>query len=114
MKIAIVGYGKMGRLVERAAEGAGHAIHARIDAGDALALAAGADAAIEFTEPRAAVANIVRLAELGVPVLGAPEEFMQGPDYFFDLVYHLNDDGAAIATRRMLDHLRPHLVAAPR
>lgn len=69
MKIAIVGYGKMGRMVERAAEASGHAIHARIDAGDDLALAAGADAAIEFTEPRAAVANIVRLAELGVPVV---------------------------------------------
>lgn len=69
MKIAIVGYGKMGRMVERAAEAAGHAIHARIDAGDNLALAAGAEAAIEFTEPRAAVANIVRLAELGVPVV---------------------------------------------
>jgi 4-hydroxy-tetrahydrodipicolinate reductase len=59
----------MGRMVERAAEAAGHAIHARIDAGDELALAAGADAAIEFTEPGAAVRNILSLAELGVPVV---------------------------------------------
>lgn len=69
MKIAIAGYGRMGRMVERAAEAAGHAIHVRIDAGDDLGLAAGADAAIEFTEPGAAAANIKALAALGVPVV---------------------------------------------
>lgn len=71
---------------------------------------------VYFTEPekRFFDAVVAFHASLGVPVLGTPEEFMQGPDFFFDLVYHLNDDGAAIATRRMIAHLRPHLAAAPR
>ena len=67
MKLAIVGYGKMGKLVEQLAPEYGFQIHARIDAHDDLSAAQGADVAIEFSTPEAALANIEGLAALRVP-----------------------------------------------
>ena len=69
MKLAIVGYGKMGRLIEQLAPEYGFAVHARIDIGDDFAQATGADVAIEFTTPEAAVENIEKLAAMKVPVV---------------------------------------------
>jgi 4-hydroxy-tetrahydrodipicolinate reductase len=69
MKLAIVGYGKMGRLIEQLASEYGFAVHARIDLNDDLAQAAGSDVAIEFSTPEAAVANIERLAALKIPMV---------------------------------------------
>jgi 4-hydroxy-tetrahydrodipicolinate reductase len=76
MNIAIVGYGKMGRMVERVAEARGHRITARFDidnnvGGQGLTAEslAGVDAAIEFSTPDTAVDNIKRLAALRVPVV---------------------------------------------
>jgi 4-hydroxy-tetrahydrodipicolinate reductase len=69
MKLAIIGYGKMGRLIEQLAPEYGFSVHARIDIGDDFAQAAGADVAIEFTTPEAAVENIGKLAAMKVPVV---------------------------------------------
>ncbi|MDX2150601.1 MAG: dihydrodipicolinate reductase C-terminal domain-containing protein [Bryobacteraceae bacterium] len=71
MKAAIIGYGKMGRLVEQFAPVYGFDVVAKLDAGDAITRAAlaGADVAIEFTTPDAAVGNIEALCGLGVPVV---------------------------------------------
>jgi 4-hydroxy-tetrahydrodipicolinate reductase len=69
MKLAIVGYGKMGRMVEQFAPEFGFSIHSKIDAGDSLASAKGADVAIEFSAPEAALGNIEGLAALGVPTV---------------------------------------------
>ncbi len=73
MKIAIIGYGKMGHAIERIAIERGHEIVAIIDAenvddmlGDAFATA---DVAIEFTTPATAPANVIRATERGVPVV---------------------------------------------
>src|ERR1700738_4599756 len=69
MKLAIVGYGKMGRLIEHLAQEYGFTAHSCIDIGDDFAQAAGADVAIEFTTPEAAVENIEKLAAMKVPVV---------------------------------------------
>ncbi len=76
MRIVIVGHGRMGLAVATLASARGHAIHAVIDAADnaggrALtpALLAGADVAVEFTRPDAAMANIERLIEAGIPTV---------------------------------------------
>jgi len=69
MKLAIVGYGKMGRLIEQLASEYDATIHARLDVNDDLSQAAGADAAIEFTTPQSAITNIEALAALGVPTV---------------------------------------------
>ncbi len=76
MRLAIVGYGKMGRLVEQLAPEYGFEVTARCNSqsnaeGRALtrkALAA-VDVAVEFTTPGAAPENLQRLAEAGVPVV---------------------------------------------
>jgi 4-hydroxy-tetrahydrodipicolinate reductase len=74
--VAIVGYGKMGRLVEQLAPGFGFEVHARINGAENSAGAglsreslAGAEVAIDFSTPQAAPENIVRLASLGVNVV---------------------------------------------
>jgi 4-hydroxy-tetrahydrodipicolinate reductase len=56
-KLAIVGYGKMGRMVEQFAPDYGFTVHSKIDAGDPLTNARGADVAIEG------------LATLGIPTV---------------------------------------------
>jgi 4-hydroxy-tetrahydrodipicolinate reductase len=69
MKLTIVGYGKMGRLIEQLAPEYGFTLHACIDVNDDLTQAAGSDVAIEFTTPEAAVENIEKLAALKVPIV---------------------------------------------
>jgi 4-hydroxy-tetrahydrodipicolinate reductase len=76
VKIVVVGNGKMGRTVAALAEARGHSIQALIGAeensgGRALTTErlTGADVAIEFTRPDAAVANLERLIEAGVPTV---------------------------------------------
>src|SRR5271168_5290088 len=68
MKLAIVGYGKMGRLIEQLAPEYGFTIHARVDIGDDFQIAKGADAAVEFTVPEAVAENVEKLAAIGVPM----------------------------------------------
>lgn len=65
MKIALIGYGKMGRMVEKSAQARGHEIVARINSGrwDAQAVKQ-ADVCIEFTHPEAVVENIKKAAQL--------------------------------------------------
>ena len=69
MKLAIVGYGKMGRMIEQLAPGYNFEVAAKIDAGDSIDGASGCDAAIEFSTPDTAVANVKALAAAGVPVV---------------------------------------------
>lgn len=76
MKIALVGYGRMGRAVEAVAAERGHDVVARIDLnenGDATELSqerlAGAQMAVEFSVPEAAASNISALAAAGIDVV---------------------------------------------
>jgi 4-hydroxy-tetrahydrodipicolinate reductase len=76
MRIAIVGYGKMGRMIERIAAARGHEVVARFDIDnnrDGEGLTAenlkGADAAVEFSTPETAVENLRRLIELRIPAV---------------------------------------------
>ncbi|MBQ8773271.1 MAG: 4-hydroxy-tetrahydrodipicolinate reductase [Muribaculaceae bacterium] len=73
MKIALIGYGKMGKTIERIALGRGHEIVSIIDIynqsdidSDAFR---SADVAIEFTTPSTAVDNYLKAFAQGVPVV---------------------------------------------
>ena len=73
MKLAIVGYGKMGRSIERLAPEYGCEVKLRLDIDNNAnfeGLTAenfrGIDAAVEFSTPATAIENIERLAKLGV------------------------------------------------
>ena len=70
MNVAIVGYGKMGRMIEGLAPQHGIAVSHRLDIGWTEGdLTLRPDAAIEFSTPEAAVANLEKLASLGIPVV---------------------------------------------
>lgn len=73
MKIALIGYGKMGHIIERIALERGHEIVSKVDIdnqeefeSDAFA---SADVAIEFTVPAKAVENYRKAWAAGVPVV---------------------------------------------
>ncbi len=74
MKLALVGYGRMGRVVEKVAMERGHEVVARIDPtldtrDISVATLGGAEVAIEFTVPDVAVDNVTALAAAGVDVV---------------------------------------------
>jgi 4-hydroxy-tetrahydrodipicolinate reductase len=73
MNIAIIGYGKMGREVEIAAQARGHDIACIFDKDNLAEMTAenlsGADVAIEFTTPETAFANITACFNSGIPVV---------------------------------------------
>lgn len=67
-KLAIVGYGKMGQLIEQLAPEYGFAVTARLDVGRDESLD-GVDVAVEFTEPSAVAGNVERVVSRGIPVV---------------------------------------------
>ena len=73
MKIALIGYGKMGHMIESIALERGHEIVCIIDQNNLcdfeLEAFASADVAIEFTTPQTAEQNIRRAWAAGVPVV---------------------------------------------
>ena len=73
MKIVLIGYGKMGKEIERLSLGRGHSIVAKIDVdnqADLAALtAAEVDVAIEFSNPASAYANILTCINKQIPVV---------------------------------------------
>ncbi len=76
MRIAIVGYGRMGQMIERVALTRGHEISARFDIDnnqEAKGLTseslADVDVAIEFSTPEVSLGNLRRLIELRVPTV---------------------------------------------
>ena len=73
MNLAIVGYGKMGRLIEQLAPQYGGQVKLRLDIDNNANFEGltkenfrGIDAAVEFSTPASAPENIERLAQLGV------------------------------------------------
>jgi 4-hydroxy-tetrahydrodipicolinate reductase len=73
MKIALVGYGKMGHMIEEIAMSRGHEIVLKITSQNTNDLTKAnlqkADVAIEFTSPSAAFENVKKCLEAHVPVV---------------------------------------------
>jgi len=73
MKIALIGYGKMGHEIEKTALERGHEIVCIIDINEEDKFSSpafqGAEAAIEFTSPDSALQNYKRAFAAGVPVV---------------------------------------------
>jgi 4-hydroxy-tetrahydrodipicolinate reductase len=73
MKLALIGYGKMGKTIERIARERGHLIVSIIDIDNQEDFTSeafsSADAAIEFTAPQMALKNIERAFAAGVSVV---------------------------------------------
>lgn len=81
MKIALIGYGKMGRAIEEIALQKGHEIVLKIDSNNRdnmiTANLRKADVAIEFTSPHSAVQNIKKCLDAGVPVVSGSTGWLQ-------------------------------------
>ena len=73
MKIALIGYGKMGKAIEAIALEQHHEVVLKIDVDNAADFTAEkialADVAIEFTGPHSAVENILKCLSFGIPVI---------------------------------------------
>ena len=62
-KLALIGYGKMGKLIDHLASEYGFEVVKRVDLGDEMPRFGECDVAIEFSTPHAAPENLKRLAE---------------------------------------------------
>ena len=81
MKIALIGYGKMGRMIEQIAKERGHEIVSIIDIDNQdefeSARFAEADVAIEFTSPMSAYGNYLKAFAKGVKVVSGSTGWMK-------------------------------------
>jgi 4-hydroxy-tetrahydrodipicolinate reductase len=85
MKIALLGYGKMGKEIEKIALERGHEIILKIDIESdwtkAKALLASADVAIEFSTPQSTIQNIFHSFDVNVPVVVGTTGWMEKLDH---------------------------------
>jgi 4-hydroxy-tetrahydrodipicolinate reductase len=81
MKIALIGYGKMGKEIEKIALNRGHEIVLKIDITNpedlTIANLQKADTAIEFTTPTSAIANYKLCFEAGVPIVSGTTGWLE-------------------------------------
>jgi len=77
MKIALLGYGKMGKVIERIALERGHEIVLRKDESNTFEGLSTADVAIDFSVPTAAVNNISTCFEYAVPVISGTTGWLE-------------------------------------
>lgn len=92
MKIALIGYGKMGKTIEKIAVSRGHEIVARINSSNPISNAdlSTADAAIEFTRPELAPFHIRHCADIGLPVVVGTTAWMEELDQLTNYVQENN------------------------
>ena len=69
MKIALLGYGKMGKVIETIALSRGHEISLKVDKNTKDYDLSHVDVAINFSTPRSAVENISKALESNVPIV---------------------------------------------
>lgn len=77
MKIALLGYGKMGKVIERIALERGHEIILRKTSSDSFDGLEQADAAIDFSVPDAAVNNISECLNKDIPVISGTTGWLE-------------------------------------
>ena len=80
MKIALLGYGKMGQVIERIALERGHEIVLKKDENNTFDGLSTADVAIDFSVPTAAVPNISSCFHANVPVISGTTGWLEHYD----------------------------------
>ncbi len=97
MKVAIIGYGKMGREIEKILIERGHTVPLIIDMDNAADLnaenLAGVDVAIEFTTPDTAYGNLVKCVQAKTPVVSGTTGWL---DKFDELTAMCKQSGGAL------------------
>ena len=81
MKIALIGYGKMGKTIEEIALAKGHEIVLKIDVNNAHEFTEAqlkkAEVAIEFTGPHSAFENVSKCIQWGIPVVSGSTGWLE-------------------------------------
>jgi len=89
MKLALIGYGKMGKAIEEVVLQRGHQVILKIDIDNANEFTkenlTAADAAIEFTGPHSAYENVKKLMQFGVPTVCGSTGWLEKLDNIHDL-----------------------------
>lgn len=85
MKIALLGYGKMGKVIEKIALERGHEIVLRKGQSDAFEGLDQADVAIDFSVPTAAVTNISACLNENIPVVSGTTGWLEQYDAMVSL-----------------------------
>lgn len=94
MKIALLGYGRMGKAIEQIALQRGHSIVLKADKNTTSHNIAQADVAIDFSIPSAAVANISNCINNGVPIVSGTTGWL---DHYENMMALANEkEGAFI------------------
>ena len=90
MKIALLGYGKMGQVIEKIALQRGHEIVIRKSIRDSFDGLENATVAIDFSAPDAAVENISAALNLGIPVISGTTGWLNNYDKMVQLCNEKN------------------------
>ncbi|WP_411768085.1 4-hydroxy-tetrahydrodipicolinate reductase [Winogradskyella sp. A3E31] len=94
MNIALLGYGKMGKMIEQIAIDRGHSISFKTNDPFSANDLASSDIAIDFSLPDAAVSNIKSAIDAGIPVISGTTGWL---DSYDEAVNYCNShDGAFI------------------
>jgi 4-hydroxy-tetrahydrodipicolinate reductase len=80
MRIALFGYGKMGKMIEGVALGRNHQIVAKIDENTQDIDFSTIDVAIDFSMPQAAFGNISKCLENGIPIISGTTGWLENYD----------------------------------
>lgn len=94
MRIALIGYGKMGKAIEQIAISRGHSISVKAATTQDVAHihTDNTDVAIEFTTPESAFSNISYCISLGIPVVSGSTGWL---DHFDEAVHLCNEKKGA-------------------
>ena len=87
MKIALLGYGKMGKVIEKIAIERGHEIVLKKDENNTYDGLSNADVAIDFSVPTAAVENISNCFHTNVPVVSGTTGWLEHYDQILTLCH---------------------------
>lgn len=90
MKIALLGYGKMGKVIEQVAMQRGHDIVLKVDENTEVYDISIAEIAIDFSVPSAAVTNISDCLNKGIPVISGTTGWLGDYDKIIDLCKNKN------------------------
>lgn len=90
MKIALLGYGKMGKTIEKIASKRGHEIVLKVDKNDLDYKLSNADVAVDFSIPTAAFNNIKNCIENNIPVISGTTGWLNKYDEIVDFCKQKN------------------------
>ncbi|WP_026451900.1 4-hydroxy-tetrahydrodipicolinate reductase [Aequorivita capsosiphonis] len=90
MKIALLGYGKMGKIIEKLALEKGHSVVFKSTSESSEGNFRDAEVAIDFSSPDAAVSNISKALEAGIPIISGTTGWLENYDEMVNLCENRN------------------------